>query len=179
MSSFDTTDHQSMPPLARPAAGVERTPPRPKSNFHPSFGFRLASGMMTKLLRAGLPAGSNYLLTVPGRKSGLPRTTPVAVIEYEGERWLTSAFGQVDWVRNLRAAGGEASLGRGRRTETIHAREVTPAEAAPLFKWLLNETKVPSAVRSQYLVAADAPLASYEEEARYHPVFHLIDTPND
>lgn len=177
MTSNETTNHQSFSPTARPVAGAERT--RPKSNFHPGLGFRFASGMMTKLLRAGLPAGGNYLLTVPGRKSGLPRTNPVTVIEYEGERWLTSAFGQVDWVRNLRAAGGDATIGRGRRTERIHAREVSPAEAAPLFRWILNETRVPSAVRSQYLVALDAPLASYEEEARYHPAFRISATPAD
>jgi deazaflavin-dependent oxidoreductase (nitroreductase family) len=131
---------------------------------------------MRALLRAGVPVGSNYLLTVPGRKSGRPRTTPVTVVAYEGERWLTSPFGQVDWVRNLRAAGG-ATLHRGRRAETLVAREVSAAEAAPLLKWLLTETKLPSAVRSQYLVPPDAPLAGYEEEARHHPVFRLSAAP--
>jgi deazaflavin-dependent oxidoreductase (nitroreductase family) len=177
VSSFESTDHQPLSSLARPVSGATQAPPRPKTNYHPGRGFRFASGMMTRLLRAGVPAGTNYLLTVPGRKSGVPRTNPVTVIEYEGERWLTSAFGQVDWVRNLRAAGGEATLGRGRRVEIIHAHEISPEEAAPLFKWLLNETKVPGAVRSQYLVALDAPLADYEEEARYHPVFRLDPAP--
>lgn len=176
MSSFESTNHQSLSPVVRPVTGADQTQPRPKSSFHPSFGFRFASSFMTTLLKMGVPAGNNYLLTVPGRKSGVPRTNPVTIIEYEGERWLTSAFGQVDWVRNLRAAG-EATIGRGRRTETYYAHEVSPSEAAPLFKWLLSETRVPGAVRSQYLIDVDAPLASFEEEARYHPVFHLTEIP--
>ncbi len=54
---------------------------------------RIASGC----LQYGLP-------TVPGRKSGVPRTTPVALGERDGRRWLVSPYGEVDWVRNLRAA---------------------------------------------------------------------------
>jgi deazaflavin-dependent oxidoreductase (nitroreductase family) len=127
---------------------------------------------MTTLLRAGLPVASNYLLTVPGRKSGLPRTTPVTIVEYEGERWLTSPFGEVDWVRNLRAAG-EGTLHRGRRAELLFVQEVSAADSAPVLKWMLDETRVPSVVRKQYLVPLDAPLAAYEQEARHHPVFRL------
>jgi deazaflavin-dependent oxidoreductase (nitroreductase family) len=116
------------------------------------------------------------LLTVPGRKSGLPRTTPVTVVEYEGDRWVTSPYGEVDWVRNLRAAG-EATIRRGRRTDLFRAQEVSAAESAPVLKWMLNEVKMPSIVRKQYLVSPDAPLTSYEREARYHPVFRLTAEP--
>jgi len=42
---------------------------------------------------------------VRGRTSGLPRTTPLAVIEVDGRRWVWSPWGEVHWVRNLRAAG--------------------------------------------------------------------------
>lgn len=176
MSTFEHINTNQSAPGAPSAAGADHQQPRPKSTFHPGRGFRFASALMTKLLRAGLPAGSNYLLTVPGRKSGQPRTNPVTVIEYEGERYLTSAFGQVDWVRNLRAAG-QATLHRGRRAEVLYAEEMSPAKAAPLLKWVLTETRVPSAVRVQYKVEPDAPLAAYEQEALYHPVFRLSATP--
>ena len=46
-----------------------------------------------------------HLLTVRGRKSGLPRTTPVNLIEYQGRRWLVAPYREVAWVRNVRAAG--------------------------------------------------------------------------
>ena len=67
------------------------------------------------LLAAGVPLGPNGLLTVRGRKSGLPRTTPLAIIDVAGRRWLWSPWGDVQWVRNLRAAGSATITVRGRR----------------------------------------------------------------
>jgi deazaflavin-dependent oxidoreductase (nitroreductase family) len=43
--------------------------------------------------------------TVVGRHSGKPRTTPVAVLEHEGQRYLIAPRGNTHWARNLRAAG--------------------------------------------------------------------------
>jgi hypothetical protein len=40
------------------------------------------------LLVAGVPMGPNALVTIRGRKSGLPRTTPLAIIEVSGRRWV-------------------------------------------------------------------------------------------
>ncbi|HEY6410705.1 MAG TPA: nitroreductase family deazaflavin-dependent oxidoreductase, partial [Ktedonobacteraceae bacterium] len=58
-----------------------------------------------RLLAAGLPMGPNVLVTIRGRKSGLPRTTPLTLVEFSGKRWLMAPFGDVNWVHNLRAAG--------------------------------------------------------------------------
>ena len=94
--------------IARCWYNKERSNLMAKTYQVPSF-VRLGNYVTTTLLRAGVKPGNMALLTVRGRKSGLPRTTPVSVIEREGQRWLIAAFGEVDWVRNLRAAG-EASL---------------------------------------------------------------------
>jgi len=80
------------------------------------------------LLSIGVPMGPDVLLTVRGRKSGLPRTTPVTICDYGGRRGLISSFGETNWVRNLRAAG-TATIGRGRRREEIRAVELDHAEA--------------------------------------------------
>ena len=56
------------------------------------------------LLGAGVPMLFNRLVTIRGRKRGLPRTTPVAVIKVSGRRWVWSPWGESHWVRNLRAA---------------------------------------------------------------------------
>ncbi|HEV2580480.1 MAG TPA: hypothetical protein VGT44_06470 [Ktedonobacteraceae bacterium] len=58
----------------------------------------------------------------------MPRTTPVAIVELNGQRLLSGAFGEVDWVRNLRAAK-EATLQRGRRPEHIVVDELSPVSA--------------------------------------------------
>src|SRR5690242_13135955 len=75
------------------------------NKFQPPFFLRAGNAIMTLLLRRGVKLATNTLLTVPGRKSGLPRTTPVTLIERDGRRYVQSPFGEVDWVRNLRAAG--------------------------------------------------------------------------
>ena len=38
------------------------------------------------LLAAGVPLGPNVLITVRGRKSGLPRTTPLTMVAFSGKR---------------------------------------------------------------------------------------------
>ena len=60
--------------------------------------------MMGVLLRLGVSPPHTYLLTLRGRKSGHPYSTPVTLVEEAGERWLVAPFGEVGWVRNARAA---------------------------------------------------------------------------
>src|SRR5207245_10863998 len=86
-----------------------------------------------RLMGAGVPMGPNALLTVRGRRTGTPRTTPVAVMEVKGRRWVIGTFGDVNWVRNLRAAG-EGSLRIGPRQRPLRAVELTPAERADFFR---------------------------------------------
>jgi deazaflavin-dependent oxidoreductase (nitroreductase family) len=89
-----------------------------------------------RLLGAGAPMGPNALLTVRGRTSGLPRSTPVAVLEIDGRRWIVGTFGDVNWVRNLRAAG-EATLTVKGRPEPVQAVALSTPEAASFFKDVL------------------------------------------
>ena len=70
---------------------------------------RIRNRLVILLNRAGLPVGPMHLLTVPGRKSGLPRTTPVAPVTVNGGCYLIQAYPNSDWVKNARAAGSFAS----------------------------------------------------------------------
>jgi len=89
------------------------------------------------LLRAGVPLGFNGLITIRGRTSGRPRTTPVAIIEFSGRRWVWCPWGDVNWVRNLRAAGSATITVRGRKEE-IRATELDPAERVAFFRDVLG-----------------------------------------
>lgn len=86
-----------------------------------------------RLLRAGVPMGPNGLLTVRGRKSGLLRTTPLTIVQTAGGSWVIGVYGEVNWVRNLRAAGQAEVTLRGRR-HTVSARELSSAEAVAFFR---------------------------------------------
>ena len=78
------------------------------------------------LLAAGLPLGFNGLITIRGRKSGLPRTTPVAIIDDGRRRWVWAPWGDVHWVRNLRAAGRATITVRGRTEEVLATEQDAP-----------------------------------------------------
>jgi deazaflavin-dependent oxidoreductase (nitroreductase family) len=144
-----------------------------KTSQVPTF-VRLGNVLTTTLLRAGFKlVGPGdypmYLLTVRGRKSGQPRTIPIVVLERNGKRYLASPYGLVDWVRNLRAAG-KATLTRGRRSETVNARELPKGEAALVLR---EDIKGGNPFARYFGVTGESSLEEFERAAASHPVFLL------
>ena len=111
----------------------------PKS-YRRGFARRLVNLLMKGSLRLGISGRHTYLLSVPGRKSGRTYSTPVILVE-NSERWLVGAYGEVSWVRNVRAAG-RATLSRGRHHEEIEVSEVGPPESAPVLREYLRQVRV-------------------------------------
>jgi deazaflavin-dependent oxidoreductase (nitroreductase family) len=124
---------------------------------------------ITRALRLGLPIANNYLLTVPGRKTGNLHTTPVTLMIRDEQRYLVAPYGIVEWVRNARASG-EVMLSRGRMRETVPVTELDPVEAAPILKQYVNDVPV---VRRYFDADKDASLAHFEAEAPRKAVFRL------
>ena len=144
----------------------ERSNPMAKTK--PPFFLTTFNTIIKTLLRVGVKIGDMTLLTVRGRKSGEPRTTPIWVTEQNGQRWVISPYGQVQWVRNLRAAG-EATLTRGRHIERVSVVEPGPQEAAPLLKHSM--TKLPSFLGTYFNVTQNSSLEEFEREVLTHPLF--------
>lgn len=142
----------------------------------PSIVRRL-NPLVLRLLRLGMPMGPNVLLTVRGRKSGLERTFPVAILEVGEGTYVFSPFGEVDWVRNLRAAG-VASIRRGRRTAPMTARELAPREAAPLLEAGLRDAMgmplVGGMIAGWYGIDRASTTDDFLAAARRHPGFALL-----
>lgn len=109
-------------------------------------------------------------LEVVGRRSGRTISVPLVVANYGGERYLVSMLGeQVNWVANVRAAGGRAVVSsRGR--ENVLLEEVEPAERAPILKHYLQ---VAPGARPHVPVDRKAPLAQFEAIAERYPVFRI------
>ena len=99
---------------------VLRGPDRIRSPARAPMSVSIFNPILKFLLAAGVPVGANGLVTIRGRKSGMPRTTPVAIIEVSGRRWIWAPWGEVNWVRNLRVAG-HATISVRRRSEEIRA----------------------------------------------------------
>ena len=150
--------------------------PATDSKVHQPAVLRLFDPIAKRLLGAGVPMGPNALLTTRGRKSGLPRTTPVALVELDGQRWIQSPFGEVNWVRNLRASG-EATLAFGTRQETVSATELGTEEAATFYADRLAPyfRRIPAPVRWAMgsMIGMQAILEDPEKAGREHPVFEL------
>ena len=118
---------------------------------------------------------SNYLvnLEVTGRKSGRAVSLPVVVAVVDGQRYLVSMLGEhVQWVHNVRAAGGRAVLMSGGREE-VHLEEVPAERRAPILRAYLQ--RAPGA-RPHVPVNKDAPLAEFEKVATAFPVFRVVST---
>jgi deazaflavin-dependent oxidoreductase (nitroreductase family) len=115
---------------------------------------------------------SNYLVTleVTGRKSGRIVSLPLVMVVVGGQRYLVSMLGDnVQWVRNVRAAGGRAVLRSGGREE-IQLEEVPADQRAPILRAYLQ--RAPGA-RPHVPVNKDATLADFQRVAAAFPVFRL------
>ena len=143
---------------------------------------RLPGTLVEWLLRHGAPLGPNRLLTIRGRTSGEPRTAPIAVTEVDGRRYVIGAYGDVNWTRNLRAAG-EADISDHGATVHVRAIELDPAAAEEFFRVTL-----PGYVRrfpwlgrafARVLFGAVAPeiLSDPAKAAATRPVFELKSSP--
>lgn len=150
---------------------------------------RFNNAFMRALLGLGVRFGTFAIIVVTGRKSGRLIRTPLVVFPYAENRYLVASYGIVNWVRNLRAAHGQAHLIHGGQTEPITALELSPKDAAPILRASLRAGPpgIPALVVRFYRrffvlpfldVDMDSSLEQFERSAASHPVF-LITTADD
>jgi deazaflavin-dependent oxidoreductase (nitroreductase family) len=85
------------------------------------------------LQKLGIHTGPAMVLTVPGRKSGRPRSTPMTPFEFQGGLYTVAGFPRADWARNARAAGA-GTLSHGRKSRRVKIVELSPDEARPVLR---------------------------------------------
>ena len=140
--------------------------------YRKSRSRRALNTLVRPLARLGLTGPRTHLLTVRGRRTGRPWSTPVSIVEEDGERWLVAPYGSRNWVLNARAAGW-VELRRGRRNERLDVVELGPAEAVPVLRRYYELARV---TRPFFDVSLDSPEAEWIAEASRHPVFRLLRT---
>ncbi|MGI8404128.1 MAG: nitroreductase family deazaflavin-dependent oxidoreductase [Thermomicrobiales bacterium] len=134
-----------------------------------SSGRKFFNWLIEKGLRVGIAPKSVYLLTVKGRKSNVPHSTPVTLVEEGNRRWLVSPYGEVNWVKNARSAG-EVTLSRGSHREVTKVVELGPEDAAPILRAYLSNNSI---VRPFFDATPQSPIEAFVAEASLHPVFSL------
>ena len=141
----------------------------------PSLVRRTRDRLLTRLVRRGKGPEFMWLLTVTGRRTGQAHTTPVVPVRHDDAVWLVSPYGDVNWVRNARAAG-EVELSRGDHHIRYRARELQSGEAVPVIREYLS---MPSErfIRKDFAVTAAGTDDAIAGEAPRHPVFKLVPVP--
>jgi deazaflavin-dependent oxidoreductase (nitroreductase family) len=134
-----------------------------------SPGRRLINLLVRPLARLGLTGPRTHLLTVPGRKTGRPWSTPVSIVRTGNERWLVAPYGDRNWVKNARAAG-TVELRRGRRSEILGVEELSAAAAVPVLREYYRQSHL---THSFFEVTLESPHEAWLDEAPGHPVFRL------
>jgi deazaflavin-dependent oxidoreductase (nitroreductase family) len=101
--------------------------PKPPRWLKPMNNFMIA------VQKLGVPTGPPMILTVPGRKTGEPRSTPMTPFTVDGFLYAVAGFPGADWALNARAAG-VGTLRKGRKTRRISITELTAEQARPVLR---------------------------------------------
>lgn len=98
----------------------------------PPRSLKVMNKVFVWMQRRGRVVGTIRVLTVRGRKSGKPQTTPVSPLTVEGQTYVTGHH-ESDWVRNARAAG-EGVLAEGKRSRPVKLIELPEHERGPVLR---------------------------------------------
>ncbi|TRW86338.1 nitroreductase family deazaflavin-dependent oxidoreductase [Mycolicibacterium sp. 018/SC-01/001] len=103
------------------------------ANPKPPWWLKPMNKVLMAATRIGLIKDGPVVLTVTGRTSGKPRSTPITPFEVDGKRYVVGGFPGADWVRNARAHP-EAVMTRGKVREPVRMVELSAEEARPLLR---------------------------------------------
>lgn len=103
------------------------------SEFRPPRYLKPMNKFMMAVQKLGIPTGPAMVLTVPGRKTGKPRSTPMTPFEHEGGLYVVAGYPGADWASNARAAGA-GTLSRGRKSRPVRIVELDPVQSRPVLR---------------------------------------------
>lgn len=114
-------------------------------------------------------------LEVRGRKSGKPIRLSMSPARLGNKQYLVSLAGERGWVKNVRAANGEAFIIHGRRVP-VRLLEVSPSERAPILLAYVRErafTRSPQRAARLYFGLEAPTLQDMERLSAKFPVFAI------
>lgn len=109
-------------------------------------------------------------LEVPGRTSGRTTSFPLGMADVDRRWYLVSMLGEeCNWVKNVRAAGGDAVLRR-RRRRHVHLADVPVERRGPI---IARYVEVAPGGRPHIPVERRAPVEEFQQVADRYPVFEV------
>jgi deazaflavin-dependent oxidoreductase (nitroreductase family) len=128
--------------------------------------------LMIAVQKLGIPTGPAMVLTVPGRKSGQPRRTPMTPFEFDGGLYVVAGYPGADWAANARAAG-TGTLSRGRRSRDVRIVELDAEQARPILRAFPVEVPVGVAFAKRSGMVVDGTSDEFEALAGRLAVFRF------
>jgi deazaflavin-dependent oxidoreductase (nitroreductase family) len=124
------------------------------------------------LTKTGVSVMGSRVLEVKGRKSGLPRRTPVNLLTLNGREYLVAPRGETEWVRNVRAGDGRLDLLLGRKRRSYRGQELADDDKVDVLRAYLKRWKAEVGVFFDG-VGPDSSDEQIRGVAPKHPVFRL------
>jgi hypothetical protein len=98
-----------------------------------------------------------------------------ATAQVDGSQYLVSVHGESNWVRNVRAANGEASIISGRRMP-VRLIEIPLEDRPPVIQAYLSEGsfgRSAADIARQFGVEPEPTISEITPLANRHPVFRI------
>jgi deazaflavin-dependent oxidoreductase (nitroreductase family) len=128
--------------------------------------------LMIAMQRLGVQTGPAMVLTVPGRKSGQPRSTPMTPFDHDGGLYTVAGFPGADWAANARAAG-VGTLTSGRRSRQVRIVTLSPDESRPVLRAFAVKVPVGVGFAKRSGLVVDGTPDEFEELAGRLAVFRF------
>ena len=142
------------------------------SNLAPPRWLKPMNKVMMAVQKLGIPTGPAMVLTVPGRRSGKPRSTPMTPFRFDGGLYVVAGYPGADWAANARAAG-TGTLSKGRRARPVRIVELTAAQARPILRVFPTEVPVGVAFAKSSGMVVDGTPDEFEALAGRIAVFRF------
>jgi deazaflavin-dependent oxidoreductase (nitroreductase family) len=114
-----------------------------------------------------------HVLTVPGRATGRPRSTPVTVVTVNDDRYLLEGFPGADWAANVRAANGHAELSVGDRIEHVDLIELDASDAMTVLRHWPRQAATGARIMRDAGIVADVTPDAFADLAGRCTVFRV------
>jgi deazaflavin-dependent oxidoreductase (nitroreductase family) len=142
------------------------------SEPHPPRWLKPMNKLLVAMQRIGVPAGPSMVLTVPGRRSGQPRSTPMTPFDHDGGLYTVAGYPGADWAANARAAG-LGTLTRGRRSRRVRIVELSADESRPVLRSYAEKVPVGVGFAKRSGVVVDGTADEFEALAGRLAVFRF------
>ena len=157
---------------------------RPLSYRPPAAGHRRVNNTLGVFLTSlGFAPRDAVTLAVRGRRSGEMRRIPILRTLYRGDAYLVSLAGESEWVRNVRAAEGLATIRR-RTKRPVRLVEVPLIDRAEiLYEYYVQGVRRSGAeagekqARYNFGLEPNPSLEDFRKIASRYPVFRITEEP--